>query len=90
MIRLGLRLTVAGGREALTRLALIAIAVAVGVGLLLATLAGLNAVNDQNARYAWLETGFTGSSTPPAPARRPAAHATRCGGSCAPTTTRAS
>ena len=68
MIRLALRLTVAGGREAVTRLALIVIAVAVGVGLLLATLAGLNAVQKQNARYAWLETGFTGSDAPAAAA----------------------
>jgi hypothetical protein len=59
VIGLGLRLTVAGGKEALTRLTMIAIAVAIGVGLLLTTLAGLNAVNNQNARYAWLETGFT-------------------------------
>lgn len=66
MIRLGLRLAVAGGRESLTRLALIAVAVAVGVGLLLATLAGLNAVNTQNARYGWLETGYAASDTPPA------------------------
>ena len=66
MIRLGLRLTLAGGREAVTRLALIAIAVAVGVGLLLATLAGLNAVQTQNARYAWLETGYSGSDAPDA------------------------
>ncbi len=64
MIRLGLRLTFSGGREAITRLALIAIAVAIGVGLLLSTLAGLNAVNTQNARYAWLETGYTGSNAP--------------------------
>lgn len=64
MIRLGLRLTLAGGREAITRLALIVIAVAVGVGLLLATLAGLNAVNNQNDRYAWLETGQAGSNAP--------------------------
>jgi hypothetical protein len=66
VIRLGLRLTLAGGREAITRLALIAVAVAVGVGLLLATLAGLNAVNTQNARYAWLETGYSGSDAPAA------------------------
>jgi hypothetical protein len=66
VIRLGLRLALAGGREAITRLALIAIAVAIGVGLLLSTLAGLNAVNTQNARYAWLETGFTGSNAPAA------------------------
>ena len=40
MIRLGLRLTLAGGREAVTRLVIIAAAVALGVGLLLTTLAG--------------------------------------------------
>jgi hypothetical protein len=59
MFRLALRLTVAGGREAWTRLAAIVLAVTVGVCLLLATLAGINGVNAQNARYAWLETGFT-------------------------------
>jgi hypothetical protein len=64
VIRLALRLTVAGGREAITRLALIAIAVAIGTALLLTTLASLNAVNAQNARYAWLETGYTGSNAP--------------------------
>jgi hypothetical protein len=68
VIRLGLRLTVAGGREAITRLALIVIAVAVGVGLLLSTLAGLHAVQAQNDRYAWLETGYVGSNAPPASA----------------------
>jgi len=62
MIRLGLRLTLAGGREAAARLTMIAAAVAVGVGLLLISLAGMNAVNTQNARYAWLNTG-TGSAT---------------------------
>jgi hypothetical protein len=56
MIRLGLRIAVAGGREAVVRLATIATAVAIGVGLLLVTLAGINAVNAQNARYAWLNT----------------------------------
>lgn len=66
MIRLGLRLTVAGGREAITRLALIAMAVAIGTGLLLTTLASLNAVNKQSNRYAWLETGFSGSNAPAA------------------------
>ncbi|PWR11205.1 ABC transporter permease [Micromonospora acroterricola] len=54
MIRFGLRLAVAGGREALTRLIIIATAVAVGAGLLLVTLAGLNAVNAQLTRYASL------------------------------------
>jgi hypothetical protein len=57
VIRFGLRLTLRGGREALTRLGIIVAAVALGVGLLLVTLAGINAVNSQNARYAWLETG---------------------------------
>jgi hypothetical protein len=57
VIALGLRLTLSGGREAATRLAIIVAAVAVGTGMLLTTLAGINAVNAQNARYAWLETG---------------------------------
>ncbi|MEU8390251.1 FtsX-like permease family protein [Micromonospora sp. NPDC048843] len=52
MIRFGLRLAVAGGREALTRLVVIAAAVAVGSGLLLTTFAGVNAVNAQLTRYA--------------------------------------
>ena len=56
MIRFGLRLTLAGGREALTRLVLIATAVTIGVGLLLAVLAGANAVNTQIDRFAWLNT----------------------------------
>ena len=73
MIRLALRLTLAGGREAVTRLALIVIAVAVGVGLLLATLAGLHAVQKQNDRYAWLETGYTGSNAPTSAASSDAA-----------------
>ena len=69
MIRLGLRLAVAGGREAVTRLVVIAAAVALGSGLLLATLAGINAVNAQNQRYAWLQTGYgaqdhTGTAAP--------------------------
>jgi hypothetical protein len=57
VIRLGLRVAVAGGREAIVRLATIAAAVAVGVGLLLVTLAGINAVSAQNTRYAWLNSG---------------------------------
>lgn len=62
MISLGLRLTLNGGREAVTRLAVIAVAVAIGVGLLLVTVAGINAVDAQNERYAWLETGFAPDS----------------------------
>lgn len=61
MIRFGLRLTVAGGREAAARLVLVAVAVTLGVGLLLTTLAGINAVGAQNDRYAWLETGAAGA-----------------------------
>ena len=64
MIRLALRLTLGGGKEAAVRLVMITVAVAIGVGLLLTTLAGLNAVSTQNARYAWLETGATGSDAP--------------------------
>ena len=61
MIRLGLRLTLNGGREALVRLLVTTVAVALGVGMLLITLAGVNGVGSQNARYAWLETGVDGS-----------------------------
>lgn len=61
MIRLGVRLAVAGGREAIVQLAMVAVAVALGVGLLLATRASTHAFDAQNARYAWLETGFPGA-----------------------------
>lgn len=57
MIRLGLRLTLSGGREAAARLAVIAAAVALGVGLLLSILAAVNATATQNSRNAWLNTG---------------------------------
>jgi hypothetical protein len=64
VIRLGLRLTVAGGREAAIRLVVTAAAVALGVGLLLTALAGMNALQTQNARTAWLNTGaFPGVET---------------------------
>src|SRR5215470_1677527 len=63
MIRLGLRLTLNGGREAAIRLVLIAAAVALGVSLVLMSLAGINAVNKQNARYGWLGTGTVPSGT---------------------------
>jgi hypothetical protein len=62
VIRLGLRLTLSGGRDAAVRLILIAVAVALGAGLLLVTLAGINAVNTQNARYAWLQSAATSQS----------------------------
>src|ERR1019366_8683077 len=54
MIRLGLRLNTNGGRESLVRLAVTAVGVALGVGLLLASLASMNAGNAQNTRGAWL------------------------------------
>ncbi|GIF22882.1 hypothetical protein BJ973_000761 [Actinoplanes tereljensis] len=57
MIRLGIRLALAGGREAVVRLAIIMVAVAIGTGLLLCTVAGVNAAQTQNERYAWLNTG---------------------------------
>ncbi|MFF0097222.1 FtsX-like permease family protein [Streptomyces canus] len=63
MIRLGLRLTLSGGREAAARLAVIVAAVALGVGLLLSILAAINATATQNSRNAWLNTG-SGTRTP--------------------------
>src|SRR5580692_10857233 len=63
MIRFGLRLTLRGGREAAVRLAVTAAAVALGVGLLLITLAGINALNAQNARAAWLNTSARNAPT---------------------------
>jgi hypothetical protein len=52
-----LRLAVSGGRETLARLAMIAAAVAIGVGLLLSTFASMNAVDRTNQRQVWLDTG---------------------------------
>jgi hypothetical protein len=68
VIGFALRLAVAGGREAVTRLIVIAAAVTLGVGLLLAALAGINAVDTQNARYAWLNSsgGVTANAGPSA------------------------
>ncbi len=63
MIRLGLRLAVNGGREAAVRLAILVAAVGLGVGLLLIAVSGINAVNTQNDRYAWLSTGVSGTGS---------------------------
>ncbi|WP_250035095.1 FtsX-like permease family protein [Paractinoplanes maris] len=52
-MRFGLRLTLAGGREAAVRLVVISVAMALGVGMLIAALAGLNGVAGQNDRYGW-------------------------------------
>ncbi|GAA2873509.1 hypothetical protein Acy02nite_31260 [Actinoplanes cyaneus] len=71
MISLGLRLAVAGGREAVVRLTVLAAAVAAGVGMLLATVAGITAVHAQNARYSWLNSAVTSAATGPE-ARDPA------------------
>jgi hypothetical protein len=65
MIRFGLRLAVATGREAIVRLVIISAAVALGVGLLLTALAGINAVGAQNLRYAWLNSGLVGETPGP-------------------------
>jgi hypothetical protein len=65
---LGLRLSVSGGREAIARLAAVVIAVGVGTGMLLATLAMMNAVGAWNNRHAWF---WTGSERLPATAPAP-------------------
>jgi hypothetical protein len=66
MIPLGLRLVVSGGREAITRLVVLAVAVGLGVGLLLTAVAATNAVTAWNNRHAWF---YTGSAwVPPVPA----------------------
>jgi hypothetical protein len=53
MIRLGLRLVLASGREALTRLAVTTVAVAAGVALLLAVLAEFHAFQADSNRPCW-------------------------------------
>jgi hypothetical protein len=57
VIPLGLRLVVSGGREAITRLVILTIAVGLGVGLLLTVVAATNAVSTWNSRHAWWYTG---------------------------------
>ena len=71
MMRLGLRLTINGGKEAAVRLAIIVGAVALGVGLLLIVLAGMNGINAQNARSAWLNTGSVFVPGPASPGGAP-------------------
>ncbi len=66
MIGLGLRLAVSGGREAITRLVILAVAVGLGTGLLLTAVAGTNAAVTWNNRHAWFWTGS--SSVPASPA----------------------
>ncbi len=66
MIPLGLRLAVNGGREAITRLVVLAVAVGLGVGLLLTAVAATRAVTSWNNRHAWYWTGT--AWVPPGPA----------------------
>ncbi len=61
MIRLGLRLSLNGGKEAMVRVVVTAAAVALGVGLLLAALAGGNGLNAQTDRGAWLDSAAQAS-----------------------------
>ncbi len=68
MIGLGLRLAISGGREAVVRLVILAVAIGLGVGLLLTALSATNAVNARNARYAWLWTGTSQAPAGHAPA----------------------
>ena len=66
MIGLGLRLVLSGGREAITRLVVLAVAVGLGVGLLLTAVAATSAVSTWNNRHAWFWTGT--SAVPAGPA----------------------
>jgi hypothetical protein len=61
MIRLGMRLTLGSGREAALRVLVTAAAVALGAGLLLASLAGVNGLHAQTNRGAWLDTSAQAS-----------------------------
>ena len=65
MIPLGLRLAVSG-REAITRLVVLTVAVGLGVGLLLTALAATNAVKTWNGRHVWFWTGSAWSPRGPA------------------------
>jgi hypothetical protein len=62
VIRLGLRLTLGSGRESALRVLVTAVAVALGVALLLAALAGFNGLHAQTDRGAWLDTSAQASS----------------------------
>jgi hypothetical protein len=66
VIPLGLRLVLSGGREAIVRLVVLAVAVGLGVGLLLTAVAATNAVTAWNSRHAWWWTGTAYASVGPA------------------------
>ncbi|MGH3388234.1 MAG: FtsX-like permease family protein, partial [Actinomadura sp.] len=65
---LGLRLAVAGGRDALARLVLTAFGVGLGVILLLLSLAGQSALQGREDRSAWQDTESSTRATAPDPA----------------------
>ena len=65
-VGLGLRLAVNGGREAVTRLVILAVAVGLGVGLLLTAVAATNAITSWNSRHAWFWTGTQSAAPGPA------------------------
>jgi hypothetical protein len=69
MFRLGLQLTLRSGREALVRLALTTVAVAVGVVLLLGVLAEFNAFQAQSNQPCWACTGGNQQVPSPLPAQ---------------------
>jgi len=66
MLRLGLRLSLRGGREALVRLVLTTVAVAVGVAVLLCVLADFHAFQTSNNRPCWECTTQAPASAAPA------------------------
>jgi hypothetical protein len=68
VISLGLRLVVNGGREAITRLVILTVAVGLGVGLLLTAVAATNAAVTWNNRHAWFWTGTLSVAPRPAAA----------------------
>jgi hypothetical protein len=69
MLRLGLRLTLRSGREALVRLAVTTVAVAVGVALLLGVLAEFHAFQAQSNQPCWACTGGNPQVPSPLPAQ---------------------
>jgi len=75
MFRLGLRMSLRGGREAATRLALTTLAVAIGVALLLSVLADFHAFQVSSNRSCWECTGTTGPSQSAPSVPQPTPHA---------------
>jgi FtsX-like permease family len=65
---LGIRIALAGGRESLARMALMALGIAIGVVLLLVTLTGLPILQGHIDRLAWHRTDAASPATAPDPA----------------------